>query len=97
LAVLFTFVYFAVMEGLFGASLGKYMTGLRVVAESGNRIGLPLSMARWALFAIDGPLSLFLCGIIMSSTSRGHRRLGDKAASTYVVGREDTGRPVVIP
>ena len=97
LAVLFTFLYFAVAEGLVGASLGKYMTGIRVVGASGNRIGLLRSTARWALFAVDGPLSLFVCGIITSSVSRGHRRLGDLAARSYVVSRDDVGRPVVIP
>jgi uncharacterized RDD family membrane protein YckC len=97
LAILFTFLYFAVVEGLFGGSLGKYMTGTRVVTEAGTRIGVPRSIVRWLLFAVDGPLSLFLCGIITSAVSRGHRRLGDVAANTYVVGREDVGRPVVIP
>ena len=94
LSVLFTFLYFAVVEAFFGASLGKQITGLRVVTATGNRIGLPKSMARWALFAVDGPLSFFLCGIITSSVSQGHRRLGDMAAGTYVVGRDDAGRPV---
>lgn len=97
LAILFTFLYFAVVEGLFGGSLGKLMTGARVVTEDGARIGIPRSIVRWLLFAVDGPLSLFLCGIITSAVSRGHRRLGDMAANTYVVGRDDAGRPVVIP
>ena len=97
LAVLFTFLYFAVVEGLAGGSLGKLMTGVRVVTEDGSRIGIPRSIVRWLLFAIDGPLSLFLCGIITSSVSRGHRRLGDMAANTYVVSRDDAGRPVILP
>jgi uncharacterized RDD family membrane protein YckC len=97
LAILFTFLYFAVVEGLLGGSLGKQLTGTRVVTEAGTRIGVWRSIVRWLLFAIDGPLSLFLCGIITSAVSRGHRRLGDMAANTYVVGRDDVDRPVVIP
>ena len=97
LSLLFTFLYFAVVEGLFGGSLGKQMTGARVVTADGTRIGVPRSIVRWLLFAVDGPLSLFLCGIITSAVSSGHRRLGDMAATTYVVGRDDAGRPVVIP
>jgi uncharacterized RDD family membrane protein YckC len=97
LSVLFTFLYFAVVEGLFGGSLGKMITGARVVTDSGGRIGIPRSIVRWLVFAVDGPLSLFLCGIITSAVSRGHRRLGDMAANTYVVGRGDAGREVVIP
>jgi len=97
LSVLFTLLYFALVEGLTGGSLGKHMTGIRVVTASGEHIGFARSLARWALFAIDGPLSLFLCGIITSSVSHGHRRLGDMAASSYVVARGDVGHPVVVP
>jgi uncharacterized RDD family membrane protein YckC len=95
-SVVFTLLYFALVEGLTGASLGKHLTGLRVVTSDGGRPGFGRSLARWALFAVDGPLSLFLCGIITSSVSSGHRRLGDMGANTYVVGRGDTGRPVVL-
>ena len=95
LCALFTLLYFAVMEGTTGASPGKHMTGLRVVTPAGERIGFPRALVRWALFAIDGPLSLFLCGIITSAVSSGHRRLGDMGAGSYVVGKADAGRPVV--
>jgi uncharacterized RDD family membrane protein YckC len=96
LALLFTFLYFAVVEGFFGGSLGKQMTGIRVVTAGGQRIGLWRSAVRWLLFAVDGPLSLFLCGIITSAVSRGHRRVGDMAADSYVVHRDDAGQPVTI-
>jgi len=86
-----------VMEGLTGGSLGKHITGARVVTAEGERIGIPRALVRWAVFLVDGPLSLFLCGIITSSVSEGHRRLGDMAAGTYVVARADAGHPVVIP
>jgi uncharacterized RDD family membrane protein YckC len=97
LSVVFTFVYFAVVEGFSGGSLGKHLVGLRVVTPQGDRPGLGRSSARWALFAIDGPITLFLCGIITSSVSPGHRRLGDMGANTYVVARADAGRPVTLP
>jgi len=96
LSVVFTLLYFALVEGLTGGSLGKHMTGLRVVTPEGARPGFGRSLARWALFAIDGPLTLFICGIITSAVSAGHRRLGDMAGSTYVVGRADAGRPVSV-
>ena len=97
LAVLFTFVYFGVVEGFFGGSLGKQMTGIRVVTPAGLRIGLWRSAVRWLLFLVDGPLSLFLCGIITSAVSKGHRRVGDMAADSYVVHRDDAGRPLSLP
>jgi uncharacterized RDD family membrane protein YckC len=96
LDVLFTFLYFGVLEGAMGAALGKRATGLRVVKADGSLQGVPKSLLRWLVFAVDGPLSLFLCGIITSSTSRGHRRLGDMSAQTYVVARESVGEPIEV-
>jgi uncharacterized RDD family membrane protein YckC len=94
--VVYTLLYFALMEGLTGATLGKHLTGLRVVTADGEKCGFGRALGRWAVFAVDGPLSLFLCGIITSAVSTGHRRLGDMAATTYVIGRADAGRPVTV-
>jgi len=88
----FTFLYFGVLTGLAGATLGKLAAGIRVVKEDGSKVGVGRSLIRWILFAVDGPLTLFLCGIITSSTSRGHRRLGDMGAQSYVVAAADAGR-----
>ena len=93
---IFTILYFALMEGLAGATLGKLMTGLRVVTPEGQKCGLGRALVRWVVFAVDGPLSLFICGIVTSSVSSGHRRLGDMAAGTYVIGKADVGRPVSV-
>ncbi len=95
LSIVFTLLYFALVEGLTGGSLGKHMTGLRVVTPEGARPGFGRSLARWALFAIDGPLTLFICGIVTSAVSAGHRRLGDMAGNTYVVARGRRGPPGV--
>jgi len=92
----FTLLYFALMEGLVGATLGKLMTGLRVVTPEGEKPRFGRALVRWAVFAVDGPLSLFICGVVTSSVSAGHRRLGDMAAGTYVIGKADTGRPVSV-
>ena len=94
---MFTFLYFGVIEAFFGGSLGKQMTRIRVVTPSGQRIGLWRSTVRWLLFLVDGPLTLFLCGIITSAVSKGHRRVGDMAADSYVVHRDDAGRPISLP
>ena len=97
LFLLFTLLYFALPEALAGASLGKLMTGIRVVRPDGGHIGIGRSLLRWLLWWVDGPITLFLCGIITSSVSRGHRRLGDMAADSYVVGKADAGQPVALP
>lgn len=92
-----TIVLFAIPEGLAGVSLGKLMTGIRVVRPDGSNIGIGRSLLRWLLFWVDGPMTLFLCGIISSSVSRGHRRVGDMAADSYVVAKTEAGRPVALP
>lgn len=92
----FSFLYFALLQGLTGSTLGKLMTGIRVVREDGSVQGIGRGVIRWLLLFVDGPLTLYLCGIITTATSRGHRRLGDMAASTYVVGAAHVGRPVVV-
>jgi len=97
LFLLFTLLYFALPEALAGASLGKLMTGIRVVRPDGTHIGIGRSLLRWLLWWVDGPITLFLCGIITSSVSRGHRRLGDMAADSYVVAKSAAGQPVVLP
>jgi uncharacterized RDD family membrane protein YckC len=96
LDLVFAFVYFGLLPGLTGVTLGKLLTGLRVVDESGTVAGIGRSLVRWLVFAVDGPFSLFLCGLLTSLLSKGHRRLGDMAAGTYVVAAASVGRPVVL-
>ena len=84
LDVAFVFLYFALLPALAGATLGKALTGIRVVDGSGNVAGFGKSLGRWAVFLVDGPLTLYLCGLITSLASKGHRRLGDMCAPTPV-------------
>ena len=95
LDLVFTFLYFGLLPGLTGATLGKLLTGIRVVDASGAVAGVGRSLVRWLVFAVDGPMSLFLCGLLTSLLSKGHRRLGDMAAGTYVVATASVGRPVM--
>lgn len=92
----FSILYFGVFQGLTGATVGKYLTNIRVVDESGAIANIGRSLLRWLLFAVDGPISLYLCGLLTSLLSKGHRRLGDMAAGTYVVARSSVGQPIVI-
>jgi uncharacterized RDD family membrane protein YckC len=94
---LFTFVYWAVAEWLIGATVGKWFLGLRVVGFSGRRIGLGRTTIRWVLLVVDGPLTVFLCGLITSSSTNGHQRLGDHWSDSYVVGRTAEGNPLTLP
>jgi len=96
LDVAFALLYFGILPGLTGATLGKFATGLRVVDEDGRIANMGKSLVRWLLFAIDGPFTLFLCGLLTSILSKGHRRLGDMAAGTYVVAAQAVGNPIAV-
>jgi len=89
----FVFLYFGIVGGLTGATIGKLLVGIRVVKEDGSIVGIPGSLLRWLCFFID----IFLVGIILVFTTTGHRRLGDMAAHSYVVTKEAVGRPIVVP
>jgi hypothetical protein len=88
------FAFFVVVQGLTGASPGKFITGLRVVDEHGNRAGIGRSLVRTVLWVVDAaPWIVPLVGFIVGLTNTGHRRVGDLAAKTFVVHKRDLGTP----
>jgi hypothetical protein len=93
----FLLVYGA-WQGLRGLTPGKALFGVAVVDEHGRPPGVGRSLARTVLWIVDGaPWCIPLVGPIVAGTSKGHRRVGDMAAKTFVVGKNDRGRPVVVP
>lgn len=88
-------VLYIVIQGLTGGSLGKLAVGLRVVDEQGRRIGIVKSGLRTFLWIADAITCMLpiVGGVLMVST-KGHRRVGDIVAGTYVVDRSDVGRPI---
>jgi uncharacterized RDD family membrane protein YckC len=81
-----------VMQGVSGASVGKFITGLRVVDNNGQICGIVRAVVRWLLLIVDA-FFCFLIGLITALVSKGHRRIGDMVANTYVVGARDVGVP----
>ncbi|MCA2217958.1 RDD family protein [Jidongwangia harbinensis] len=80
-----TVLYYILMEGLTGRTLGKMATGIRVVDEAtGNRPSLGAATIRTLLRFVDGLFGYLVGFVIVLSTSR-RRRLGDMAAKTQVV------------
>ncbi|HKA83611.1 MAG TPA: RDD family protein [Acidimicrobiales bacterium] len=84
------------IQGLRGWTPGKLLFGVRTVAEDGHAPGIGRAIIRWLLLLVDD-LCAGLVGLIVALTSRGHRRVGDMAAKTFVVGREYMGSPIVVP
>jgi uncharacterized RDD family membrane protein YckC len=103
LAGLFSLAYLIgvqwIVQGLTGATLGKATFGIRTVNEQGTGPGIGKQLIRGMVwFFVDG----VGCGVpivapIAIVASKGHRRVGDMAAGTYVVKASDRGRPVLLP
>jgi len=77
--------YFVVLEGLTGATLGKWLMGLRVVRVDGGAPGLIKGLVRNLLRVVDGLPTLNILGIILIVTSPERARCGDLVAGTRVI------------
>lgn len=86
---------------LTGGSLGKLMVGIRVVDKATfEKAGFLKHLLRWVLMIVDTfPWFLLvpLTGLILGIVSKGHRRVGDFAASTLVVNKSYVGKPTLVP
>jgi len=71
-----------------GRSPGKQLLGLRVVHDDGTPIGWPASITRNLLRFVDLLPFAYTLGIISCLSNRAFKRLGDIAAGTLVVYRE---------
>ena len=89
---------YVVLQGVTGGSVGKLLLGLRVVDVHGRPAGLGKSCLRTLLWVVDAiTCGLPIVGGVLITTTRGHRRVGDMAAGTYVVRKQSVGSPIVIP
>jgi uncharacterized RDD family membrane protein YckC len=78
-------LYFVILEGLAGATLGKWLLGLRVVQIDGGRPGLWKSALRNALRLVDSLPTLNILGAILISSSAERARFGDRMSGTRVI------------
>jgi uncharacterized RDD family membrane protein YckC len=87
LAMVLWMAYMTLMEGKYGASLGKRATGLLVVTEEGLPIELEAALIRNALRFLDAfPYVVpYLLGFIVANRSPRRQRFGDRVAETIVV------------
>jgi uncharacterized RDD family membrane protein YckC len=88
---------YAALQGATGRTPGKAVFGLKVVNEQGRNPGFGRGLVRTLLWIVDGqPCGIPLVGFITGLTTKGHRRVGDMAAKTFVVDKAHSG-PVVVP
>jgi uncharacterized RDD family membrane protein YckC len=90
-------VLMVVPQVVVGSSLGKAIFGIRVVRADGRPPGFVRSSIRVAAWLIDGFAVLLPVGLWMAIFTRGHRRVGDYLAGTYVVEQSAAGHPVRVP
>jgi RDD family len=96
LALGLSILIYVLIQGLKGWTPGKLLFGIRTVAEDGRAPGIGRAIIRWLLLFVD-ELCAGLVGFIVALTSKGHRRVGDMAAKTFVVGSQYMGHPIVVP
>lgn len=68
-----------------GRTPGKQVAGLRTVLEGGEPIGFKAAAVRNLVRLVDGPLTVYIAGVVSIVVSRRNQRLGDIAAGTIVV------------
>ncbi|MGZ4149164.1 MAG: RDD family protein [Actinomycetota bacterium] len=79
--------YYTLMEGALGATVGKFVVGIRVVAPDGSKAGLMPAFVRTLGRYVDAiPFFIpYLLGAIFIWKSPTRQRLGDRWAKTVVI------------
>jgi uncharacterized RDD family membrane protein YckC len=91
-AFLITLGYYIAMEAAFGATVGKFATGIRTVRVDGGKLGVGGSAVRNLMRLVDGfpyLVPYLVGGIAVARDRELRRRLGDRAASSVVIRRAD--------
>jgi uncharacterized RDD family membrane protein YckC len=80
-----------------GQTLGKRLMGLRVIQESGVRIGFHQAVLRNLARPVDRLPALYLVGGSVALFSGSHQRLGDMLAGTVVIRERALKVPSALP
>jgi len=78
-------LYFVLLEGLTGATIGKRLLKIKVVRQDGAPCGIGPALMRTILRIIDVLPFLYIIGMILIARSPLKQRLGDRVAKTIVV------------
>ena len=78
-------LYIILLEGLLGATLGKWIVGVRVIGTDGHLPGVWKSAARNFLRMIDSLPAFNILGVILILRSPERTRFGDRVAGTRVI------------
>lgn len=96
--MLLFFLYYIVLEGALGATVGKMAARIKVVREDGSPCGFGPAVVRNVLRVIDALPFLYIIGMILISRSDKKQRLGDRFAKTVVIKPSQTPQaPSIAP
>lgn len=84
--------YFIVPTGIFGRTIGKWVAGISVVDEDGNKPGVAVAIPREVVGRFVATIA-FGIGIIWVVFDKNHQGWHDKMAGTYVVVIPNSGGP----
>ena len=85
ITIIIWFLYYTILEGRYGQTLGKYFCKIKVVKEdTGVQITYGEAAIRTILRIIDA-IFYYLIGALLIWTSAKRQRLGDRLAHTVVV------------
>ena len=84
LLVLFSFLYYSVLEGFLATTIGKSILKLTVVQLNGEACSLETAIKRNLLRYVDWLPTLYFIGTIAVVTSKHGQRIGDHLAGTIV-------------
>lgn len=87
---LIVIVYYVLLEGIAGATIGKFLTGIRVVNQDGKKLGWAGAVVRNVARVVDAFPYVFpyLVGAVSVWSSSTKQRLGDRWANSVVVTKE---------
>ena len=83
-AVTIALIYFIVLEGLLGRTIGKALLGIQVRRSDGSAVSIRHSFIRNLIRPIDA-IGVYLVGLAFALFTRRRQRLGDLAAGTVVI------------
>jgi uncharacterized RDD family membrane protein YckC len=92
-AAMLWLVYYTACEGMFGATPGKALNGLRVVSIDERPLSFGRVIVRNLLRPVDVLPGMYLLGGFVVLLTANSQRIGDLAAGTTVVFRHDALEP----
>ncbi|HEX9452316.1 MAG TPA: RDD family protein [Burkholderiales bacterium] len=96
-AFLIEWLYPAWFEATWGSTPGKRALGLIVLNDDGTPLRWPAALTRNLLRAVDFLPAMYFAGFLAMVMNRDFKRLGDLAANTLVVYREEKLQALAIP